>query len=71
MGLSNLLGKKEAGAMVHEILGTWVGPLFTVIGGVGAIYIVILAIQYIRSEISERPCSLRLYSIWLWGQFPL
>ncbi|MBQ7351419.1 MAG: hypothetical protein IJW59_00920 [Clostridia bacterium] len=50
MGLSQLLGRSEAGAMVNQILNTWIGPLFTVIGGVGAIYIVILAIQYIKSE---------------------
>ena len=35
---------------VNKILRSWVGPLFIAIGGVGAIYIIVLAIQYIRSE---------------------
>ena len=35
---------------VNTILKTWVGPLFVALGGVGAIYVIILAIQYIKSE---------------------
>ena len=35
---------------IHTILGTWVGPTFIAIGAVGAIYIIVLAVQYIKSE---------------------
>lgn len=35
---------------VTDILKTWIGPLFTLIGAIGAVYIVILAVQYAKSE---------------------
>ena len=35
---------------VEEILKVWVGPLFTVIGAIGAVYIIILAVQYAKAE---------------------
>lgn len=55
MKLANLLVTasqkvQNVGAEVNNILHVWVGPLFTAIGGVGAIYIIILAVQYIKSE---------------------
>ncbi len=43
----------NAGAValeINEILHGWVGPLFTAIGGVGCIYIIVLAVQYMKSE---------------------
>ena len=45
-----LLDASNVAKDVNEILNVWVGPLFTAIGGVGCIYIIILAIQYIRAE---------------------
>jgi len=52
MNISRLLttNLEDVGAEVNNILNTWIGPLFTVLGGVGAIYIIVLAIQYIKSE---------------------
>ena len=35
---------------VNEILNSWIGPLFTVIGAIGAVYIIILAVQYAKAE---------------------
>ena len=51
MNIRNLL--LDAGAVagkVNTILQGWIAPLFTVVGAVGAIYIVILAVQYAKSE---------------------
>ena len=45
-----LLDAGDVAKDVVEILGTWVGPLFVSVGGVGAVYIIILAIQYIKAE---------------------
>ena len=35
---------------VQTILQMWVGPLFAVLGALGIVYIVILAVQYAKSE---------------------
>jgi len=35
---------------VNSILKTWVGPLFIAIGGVGAVYAIILGVQYAKAE---------------------
>lgn len=35
---------------VTEILKVWIGPLFTVIGAIGAVYIIVLAVQYAKAE---------------------
>lgn len=35
---------------VDTIVKSWIGPLFTVVGAIGAVYIVILAVQYAKSE---------------------
>lgn len=48
--MSRLLDVGAAAAEVTSILKTWVGPLFTALGGVGTVYIVILAVQYAKSE---------------------
>ena len=37
-------------AKVDSIVKSWIGPLFTVVGAIGAVYIVILAVQYAKSE---------------------
>ena len=50
IGLSNLLAPADVASKVNEILNVWIGPLFTVIGAIGAIYIVILAVQYAKAE---------------------
>lgn len=51
MNIKNFL--LDAGAVagkVDTIIKSWIGPLFTVVGAIGAIYIVILAVQYAKSE---------------------
>lgn len=51
MNIKNFL--LDAGAVagkVDTIIKNWIGPLFTVVGAIGAIYIVILAVQYAKSE---------------------
>lgn len=48
--MSRLLDVGAAAAEVTKILQAWVGPLFTALGGVGTVYIVILAVQYAKSE---------------------
>ena len=40
----------EVAKKVNQILNDWVGPLFTAVGAIGSIYIIILAVQYARSE---------------------
>lgn len=35
---------------VNTILKTWVGPIFIALGGAGSIYIIVLAVQYAKSE---------------------
>lgn len=51
MNIKNfLLDAAAVGSKVDEILKGWVGPLFVAIGGVGCIYVIILGIQFIKSE---------------------
>lgn len=44
-GKLNNLGKE-----VDTILRSWVGPIMIALGGVAAIYVIILGIQYVKSE---------------------
>lgn len=50
LNISKLLNLQSVGSEVNKILGMWVGPLFVAIGGAGAIYAIVLGVQYIRSE---------------------
>lgn len=50
LNISKLLNLQSVGSEVNKILGDWVGPLFIAIGGAGAIYVIVLGVQYIRSE---------------------
>ena len=34
----------------NEILRSWVGPLMIALGGVGLVYVIVLGIQYAKSE---------------------
>ncbi len=47
---SFLLDEYAVAGKVNTILKSWIAPLFTVVGAIGAIYIVILAVQYAKSE---------------------
>lgn len=42
--------QKDTAKVVDEILSVWVGPFMTALGAVGAIYVIILGIQYAKSE---------------------
>ena len=50
LSLSRLLDLASIADEVETILKAWVGPLFTALGGVAVIYIIILAVQYAKSE---------------------
>ena len=50
IGLNNLLAPADIAEQINDILNVWIGPLFTVIGAIGAIYIIILAVQYAKAE---------------------
>ena len=59
LSISMLLDLAAVGEQVNKILGVWVGPLFTAIGGAGAIYIIVLAVQYIRSENDNKKAEIK------------
>lgn len=40
----------DASNEVNTILRSWVGPIMIALGGVAAIYVIILGIQYVKSE---------------------
>ena len=50
IGLSSLLSPADVSNKVNEILNMWVGPLFTLVGAIGCVYIIILAVQYAKAE---------------------
>ena len=50
LSLSRLLDLASISTEVNNILKVWVGPLFTALGGVAVIYLIILAVQYAKSE---------------------
>ena len=41
---------REVSDDINTILRTWVGPIMMCVGAVGAIYIIVLAVQYAKSE---------------------
>ena len=50
LSIARLLDLAAVSTEVNDILNFWVGPLFIAIGGVGTIYVIILGIQYAKSE---------------------
>lgn len=59
LSLSRLLAPNqetlvELGAQINEILGTIVGPILIALGGAGAIYIIVLGVQFAKSESDEK-----------------
>ena len=50
LNISRLLDLQSVSDEVNTILSNWVGPLFITIGAIGTIYMIILGVQYIRSE---------------------
>ena len=50
LSISRLLGLDEVSSEVNTILKQWIGPLFVAIGAVGFIYVIVLGVQYIKSE---------------------
>ena len=45
-----LLDAAAAAQKVGEIISTMIGPVLTVLGGAGAIYMVVLGVQYAKAE---------------------
>lgn len=45
---------RAVGEQVNEILRSWVSPIFTALSGAGAIYIIVLGIQYGKSESEDK-----------------
>ena len=64
IGLSNLLSPADVSNKVNEILNSWVGPLFTVIGAIGCIYIIILAVQYAKAEGDNKGKTIKIRDNW-------
>lgn len=58
--MNNLLAPNDVAAKVDQILRVWIGPLFTVVGAIGAVYIVILAVQYARSENDSKRAEVKV-----------
>ena len=50
MNFSRLLDLASVAEEVNTILSMWIGPLFTALGGVACIYVIILGVQFIRAE---------------------
>ena len=51
LSVSRMLADLSAiGKDIQEILGGWVGPIGLAIGGIGVIYVIILGVQYAKSE---------------------
>ena len=70
MSISRLLAPnretlEELGGQIKDILGTIVGPILIALGGAGAIYIVILGVQFAKSESEEKrtECKKRMINL--------
>ena len=50
MFMSQLLAAKDAAEKVTEILKNMVGPILMALGGAGAIYVIILGVNYAKAE---------------------
>lgn len=59
LSLSRLLDLASISEEVNTILKVWVGPLFTVLGGVAVIYLIILAVQYAKSENDNKRAEIK------------
>ena len=62
MTMSRLLAnpKLEAlGGQIKTILSTIVGPILIALGGAGAIYIIVLGVQYARSESDDKRAEVK------------
>lgn len=57
--LSRLLDLTEVSTEVSNILKTWIGPLFTALGGVGTVYAIILIVQYVKAENDSKKAELK------------
>jgi hypothetical protein len=59
MSMSRLLAPnretlEQLGIQIKDILSTIVGPILIALGGAGAIYIVVLGVQFAKSESEEK-----------------
>ena len=56
---SRLLDIEELSNEVNSILSEWIGPLFIAIGGVAAVYVIVLAVQLARAENDSKKAEVR------------
>ena len=62
MGISTLLASDsltQTAEKVNEILDGLVGPCFSVLGSLGLIYVIILGVQYAKSESDEKRAEIK------------
>ena len=59
MLLSSSTRLKDTAEKVSEILKTIVGPCFTVLASLGVIYMVVLGVQYAKSESDEKRSDIK------------
>lgn len=62
MTMSRLLANtklEELGGQIKTILSTIVGPILIALGGAGAIYIIVLGVQYARSESDDKRAEVK------------
>ncbi|MGN0961586.1 MAG: Mbov_0395 family pilin-like conjugal transfer protein [Christensenellales bacterium] len=60
LGISKLLADLTAVSNeVNDILNKWVGPIFLALGGVAAVYVIILGVQYAKSENDSKKAEVK------------
>ena len=61
MGDTSKSEKKLAdiGAKINEILGSYVGPVLLALSGAAAMYIVVLGVQYAKSESDDKRAEVK------------
>jgi cell division protein FtsW (lipid II flippase) len=50
---------KKIGEQINEILDTYVTPILIALGGAAAIYIVVLGVQYAKSESDDKKAEVK------------
>ena len=59
LSISKLLDLDTVSTQVNEILSEWIGPIFTLIGAFGAVYAIILGVQYAKAENDSKRAELK------------
>ena len=59
LNLSRLLDLATVSTEVNTILKSWIGPIFIAIGGVGVVYVIVMVVQYVRSENDSKKAEMK------------